>query len=84
MWSPDGMLFQPVELLPNSCSNLCDYAMLAGVVADSYIDDFLIVAVDNASIWTCSAQYCLNRIHTMLGMEFEPKRHKAAAPSQDF
>ena len=61
----------------------------AGVVVDSYIDDFLIVDVDNAPvkergterIWASSAQYCLNRIHTMLGMEFEPNKHKAAAPS---
>ena len=61
----------------------------AGVVVDSYIDDFLIVDVDNApvkergteSIWASSAQFCLNRIHTMLGMEFEPNKHKAAAPS---
>ena len=55
----------------------------------SYIDDFLIVDVDNAPvkergtdrIWDSSDQFCLNRIHTMLGMEFEPKKHKTAAPS---
>ena len=61
----------------------------AGVVVHSYIDDFLIVDVDNAPvkeqgtdhIWSSSAQHCSNRIHTMLGMEFEPNMHKAEAPS---
>ena len=55
----------------------------------SYIDDFLIVDVDNAPvkeqgtdhIWSSSAQHCSNRIHTMLGMEFEPNMHKSEAPS---
>ncbi len=54
---------------------------------DSYIDDFLIVDVGNSPLkdretgrlWASSAQYCLNRIHTMLGMEFEPSKHKEAA-----
>ena len=61
----------------------------AGVVVDSYIDDFLIVDVDNSPlkergagrIWASSAQYCLNRIHKILGMEFEPNKHKEAAIS---
>jgi hypothetical protein len=61
----------------------------AGVVVDSYIDDFLIVDVDNSPlkdretgrVWASSAQYCLNRIHTKLGMEFEPSKHKEAASS---
>ena len=56
---------------------------------DCYIDNFLIVDVDNAPvkergtdrIWDSSAQFCLNRIHTMLGMEFEPNKHMAAATS---
>jgi hypothetical protein len=61
----------------------------AGVVVDSYIDDFLFVDVDNSPLkdretgrtWASIAQYCLNRIHTLLGMEFDPSNHKAAAPS---
>jgi len=60
----------------------------AGVVVDSYIDDFLIVDVANSPlkertdrIWASSAQYCLNRIHTLLGMEFEPSKHKETAAS---
>ncbi len=62
---------------------------LRRVVVDSYIDDFLIVDVGNSPLrdretgrlWASSAQYCLNHIHTMLGMEFEPSKHKEAAPS---
>ena len=61
----------------------------AGVVVDSYMDDFLIVDVGNSPlkdretgrVWASSAQYCLNRIHTKLGMEFEPSKHKEAASS---
>ncbi len=61
----------------------------AGVVVDSYIDDFLIVDVDNSPLkdretgrtWASRAQYCLNHIHTLLGMEFEPSEYKEAASS---
>jgi hypothetical protein len=68
----------------------CEIAQCwSGVVVDIYIDDFLIVDVDNAPvkerrtdrIWASSAQFCLNRIHTMLGMEFESNKHKTAAPN---
>jgi hypothetical protein len=51
------------------------------------MDDFLIVDVGNSPlkdretgrVWARSVQYCLNRIHTMLG--FDPSKHKEAASS---
>jgi hypothetical protein len=60
-----------------------------GVVVDSYMDDFLFVDVGNSPlkdretgrVWASSAQYCLNHIHTMLGMEFESSKHKEVASS---
>jgi hypothetical protein len=60
-----------------------------GVVVDSYIDDFLIVDVENSPLkdrekgrtWASSAQYFLNHIHTLLGMEFDPSKDKTTTPT---
>ena len=69
---------------------LCAFARVwCGVAVDQFVDDYICVDRDDSPLqetgekaahWHSSAQWALNRIHTMSGLVLEPSKRKAAKP----
>ena len=68
------------------------------VCVESFVDDYMIVDRDDAPIsvhdpsapkgtpprvWASSGQWCLNRIHDLVGIGLEPKKQKPAAAENE-